>query len=313
MNPGEGKEKDIQTTGEEETNTSLGTGEEGDDVIFRITGILTGGNLWNTVLTAAIVAAGLAALWSGLSHDKMLVFLSFLLMGLALVYIRYPNAWANIFWLALAYLGLFLGTFIMATWAGVSASVTAAGALMVFLSLWLSFGFLVHVKKHRDSMADIRYISLGIWGLMLAAFVLMSMLSGIGVWLWARGGGLSLYLWSEALIVILLPLLLSKAEETRSGFLSPGDLTFYERKEKCPECGAVLSIEHRVCPSCGKETVFKWCNISEAYTIICPSCKTEVLWRQRCSRCGERLPDEKRCPHCGASAPVRLWKLRETG
>ncbi|GEM_PF-1801729 len=260
------------------------------------------------VLLAGIIVAEIGALWAGLSHTRFFLFIAFILLSLTLISLRFPHSWASIIWLAMIYLLIFFGTTTALSLTGQTILSLPIGGGMVFLGLWLGGRFLVHVKISRDRKKDLYYVPLGLWGLALAVFLVSSALSAVGFYLWAKGGGLGLYVASEVVLAFSIPYMLLKTEEIGVGILHPEDLIRYRGEDRCPECNAILILEKKRCPHCGATTVFRWCPISEAYVTTCPACKERVLWGRTCSKCGAPLPESPTCPGCGRVVPFGEWE-----
>ena len=67
-------------------------------------------------------------------------------------------------------------------------------------------------------------------------------------------------------------------------------------RDVCYQCSAAVGPNDTECPACGA-----------AWTLVCPSCDSEVLATDlRCRHCGEELDDVETvpCPHCGAEMPA---------
>ncbi|MDG6221622.1 MAG: hypothetical protein QCI38_09290, partial [Candidatus Thermoplasmatota archaeon] len=245
-------------------------GSEEDVAIFSglsIQQIFSGDNL----LLVGIAISSFGALWGSLASQTLLFFLSFLVLTIALVYIRFPKSWASVFWIGATYSFTFIGTVLALGWIGREVIIGLIGMGGILLGAASGLFFIDHVKRARDD-AEGDYIPLGIWSLVFLSVIGLSIASAIGFFSWAKGGDLWIYLITEGAIIVLMPYVLLKTEEVGAGIIRPDEILHYG-EEKCPACSADLLLETRKCPECGSSRLFKWCTICESYSTICPECK----------------------------------------
>lgn len=78
-----------------------------------------------------------------------------------------------------------------------------------------------------------------------------------------------------------------------------------EKKDKCPNCFAVIRAGSKFCPECGKPTKKEVkcikCGVSIPENVkFCPECGEKQITENKCSKCGVQIKQgTKFCPECG--------------
>ena len=259
----------------------------------------------------------------------------FALLALAVMYFAFPHMWVYGLWLAgiwgASVFGLQLlllgGERLFANyWAA-----AGIGLLMELAAIFLIYALLMRVRIARSVLES--RAPLGLWLLVVIAFFILCVFSGVGLALWSAGGypaALGLYGISESLLAMAAVYICWAPEESvwsRAGTApseaapatpleSPGGgllKRMAARKEAappkvCPACGARLKGVPLRCPSCGKATEVLWCASSESYVAPCPACNAQTLSSEpQCIKCGVPFQGLS-CPSCGKASPAREWR-----
>jgi len=260
----------------------------------------------------------------GLSLPGWLIFGA---LGFAFLYRATPNFFFITWSLILIYLITFGGVYLyFAPEIGLfTGYLKPIGVVLVLLSFTLTSRFILYFKDLRDLLAmDGRYVPMGLFSISAFLFFILSLLSSYG---WARwgtgGGGLSLYTFSECLLIPPLLYLYYYPEMRLRATKERGEAPPWAERvlrlaftlptllppPKCPHCGKGMVREARRCPGCSREVHILRCpRTREVYT-RCPSCgELTPLTRLRCIHCGGEVEERFSCPWCGHSYPLHLWE-----
>jgi hypothetical protein len=204
----------------------------------------------------------------------------------------------------------------------------------------------LHVKGIRDEVAGIAskssasarvredafekagYVPLGLWSLYVLMFFALSNASAYGFLLWVWGDSTLLAYAFFELLLICIVILILWTMQTRfswgerpeilpaiSSLVQPSSAGAGMKRKaptSCPACSTPVSVETRMCRSCGKPRDFYWCRRSEHYLIMCPECRRYTPFgREGCDHCGKVLPGSFACT-CGARHPPRKWPRKRS-
>lgn len=273
-------------------------------------------NLRNQCIIGAIVFS-FVSLYAGLLGGVEYFYIIAVIITFIFVYFGFPHVWRYSFWLAVIYASAFFGVVAFLLLGKNNILYKLAGISLELFSLYTLIVLYQRTKSVRDEVMDIKYAPLGLWSVALYTFFLLSNASGYSWMLWGtERAGITRYGIFEILLVLLLIYILW-VPERRIPWGAQKSIEEKYRKppeyvalsdERCPACGSELEIHLRACPTCGREQAFKWCPVSEVYTVRCLKCRRPTTYgKEVCEWCGAKLPKPVRCRHCGKDADIPVW------
>lgn len=248
------------------------------------------------------------------------------------IYFAFPYTWTYGILLFGIYAILAFGVIIIFHWgdrflvSGLSISILA-GAFLFIAAILMSFHIIQSIMKIRDAqVSKDNYLALGFWTIGVMAFAFLSFFSILGWSLYAMHGGgwIWIYYILEPIIAFLLLYILwipdrginwtqkELPQSPATQFIAQKTQVMKEKvirtKNICPECGMILRMEKKSCPSCGNTQKFGWCVRSEAYALPCANCgNLALLGKETCDECQKILQTEITCNNCNKKSPVKEW------
>jgi hypothetical protein len=292
-------------------------------------------------LAIGVLICIIASLIFGLQSGELnaALWAVFGVVALVLIFFAFPNTWTYGVLLYAVYAITAFGVILLYHWGdsilygGFSLSLPA-GAFFFMAAGYITFHIIQSIKVTRDFHSKTHeYLPLGFWSIGVVLFMFFSFLAILSWSISIQNGGpwIPLYIFFEAGVAFLVVYILwlpdrnidwtqkELPQSPAAQFISTKTQVVMDKtkevkdkvartKNLCPECGMILKLEKKNCPSCGNTQSFGWCVRSEAYALPCANCgKMSLLGTEKCPECQKALRNWITCNSCNVESPVKDW------